>query len=71
MDNSKFITYMFVTIFILVGNIHFGKLLQTISYQHTTVVNYDKKNQEQKTFKDYFQFLNRLYDITWFGAVYA
>ena len=21
--------------------------------------------------KEYFQFLNRLYDITWFGAVYA
>ena len=21
--------------------------------------------------KKYFQFLNRLYDITWFGAVYA
>ena len=22
-------------------------------------------------FKDYFPFLNKLYDITWFGAVYA
>jgi len=22
-------------------------------------------------FKEYVQFLNRLYDITWFGAVYA
>jgi len=23
------------------------------------------------TFKEYFKLLNRLYDITWFGSVYA
>jgi len=26
---------------------------------------------EGKKFKEYVQFLNRLYDITWFGTVYA
>ena len=24
-----------------------------------------------KTFKEYLKLLNRLYDITWFGSVYA
>ena len=27
--------------------------------------------RQKDLFKEYVQFLNRLYDITWFGAVYA
>jgi hypothetical protein len=29
------------------------------------------KNQIFKSSMEYFQFLNRLYDITWFGTAYA
>ena len=62
--------------FIPIMQILFCMLIQiTIYYSETVYLNETKLDIGMflgcSPFKEYLKFLNRLYDITWFGAVYA
>ena len=51
-----------------------GGVVDTVDYDkttHTAVVIFEEAEGLFRLFKEYFQFLNRLYDISWLGAVYA
>ena len=51
-----------------------GGVVDTVDYDktaHTAVVIFEEAEGLFRLFKEYIQFLNRLFDKFWFGAVYA
>ena len=51
-----------------------GGAVDTVDYDktaHTAVVIFEQAEGLFQLFKEYVQFLNKLFDISWFGAVYA
>jgi hypothetical protein len=50
---------------------HFLGTVDHKSFQLADITNLSQQPLVHELFKEYLKVLNRLYDLTWFGAVYA